>query len=119
MFWLKQQFALEPEIPESPDELRVAFAGWMNTAAQRGRFVLVIDGADQLERHDEALAPSWLSANYGNQGMLLFDKGDLAATMNLYKEQERLCRRLAADRGLTRLEQDIQMLLLAIHSRGR
>jgi len=60
MSWLKQQFALELEIPESPDELRAAFAGWMNAAAQRGRFVLVIDGADQLERHDEALAPSWL-----------------------------------------------------------
>lgn len=57
---LKERFEIPEEIPDKPDDLRLAFANWLHMAAARGRVVLILDALNQLE--DKYGAPDlvWL-----------------------------------------------------------
>jgi tetratricopeptide (TPR) repeat protein len=57
---LRERFQILEEIPEKPDELRLAFANWLSMAAARGRVVLVLDALNQLEDKDGAPDLVWL-----------------------------------------------------------
>lgn len=62
---LKRRFDIPHEIPDGTDELRAAFANWLNMAdvqAARAncRIVLVIDALNQLEDREGALDLAWL-----------------------------------------------------------
>lgn len=48
------------EIPDEPRAVQRAFAAALHTAAAHARWVVVIDGLDQLEDHDGALDLHWL-----------------------------------------------------------
>jgi tetratricopeptide (TPR) repeat protein len=60
---LKQHFAIEQEIPEQPDKLRIEFASWLRIAGSKGRIVLLIDALNQLDDRDGALNLVWLPAD--------------------------------------------------------
>ncbi len=57
---LKARFDLPLELPDKPDELRVAFANALHMAAAKGRVVLVLDALNQLEDREAALDLGWL-----------------------------------------------------------
>jgi tetratricopeptide (TPR) repeat protein len=57
---LKRHFAIEQEIPDKPDALRIAFANALTMAATRGRAVMVLDALNQLEDCDGAPDLVWL-----------------------------------------------------------
>jgi tetratricopeptide (TPR) repeat protein len=57
---LARRFGIEGEIPDRPEELRLAFANWLHMAAARGRIVLVLDALDQLEDRQGAADLVWL-----------------------------------------------------------
>jgi tetratricopeptide (TPR) repeat protein len=57
---LKRRFAIEQNIPDRSDELRVAFANWLHIAAAHGRMTLIIDGLNQLEEREQAQDLVWL-----------------------------------------------------------
>ena len=57
---LKRRFNITQDIPDKPDELRSAFANWLNMAAARGRVVLILDALNQLEDRDGAPDLVWL-----------------------------------------------------------
>ena len=57
---LKRRFALQIELPDSPDALRPALANALHMTAARARVVLVIDALNQLEDRDGALDLTWL-----------------------------------------------------------
>lgn len=56
----KRHFDIRDDIPDRPDELRSAFANWLNMAAARGRVILILDGLNQLEDRDSAPDLVWL-----------------------------------------------------------
>lgn len=57
---LKRRLGLHGEIPDTPEELRIAFASWLHMAAAKGRMTLVLDALDQLEDRDGAPDLVWL-----------------------------------------------------------
>jgi len=57
---LGRRLGIEAEVPDAPDQLRLAFASRLHMAAARGRAVLVIDGLNQLEDRDGAPDLIWL-----------------------------------------------------------
>ena len=57
---LGRRFGIEEEIPDAPEQLRLAFAHRLHMAAARGRAVLVIDALNQLEDRDGAPDLVWL-----------------------------------------------------------
>jgi len=60
---LKRKFDIPGEIPEKldkPDELRLAFANWLNMASVKGRVIIIIDALNQLEDVDGAPDLVWL-----------------------------------------------------------
>ncbi len=57
---LQRRFAIQGEIPDQPDALRLAFATWLHMAAARGRVVLILDALNQLEDRDQAPDLVWL-----------------------------------------------------------
>jgi len=57
---LGRRFEIEAEIPDQPDELRLAFANSLSMAAARGRTILVIDALNQLEDREGAADLLWL-----------------------------------------------------------
>jgi len=60
---LKDTFDFEIDIPNNPDQLRVAFSVAISKAALKGKVVLVIDAVNQLEDRDGALDLVWLPMN--------------------------------------------------------
>ncbi|MBI4641712.1 MAG: DUF4062 domain-containing protein, partial [Candidatus Tectomicrobia bacterium] len=56
----KRRFNIQGEIPDKPDELRMAFANWLHMAAAKGRVVLILDALNQLEDRDGAPDLVWL-----------------------------------------------------------
>ncbi len=56
----KRRFDIQGDIPDKPDELRMAFANWLHMAAARGKIVIVLDALNQLEDRDQALDLVWL-----------------------------------------------------------
>jgi tetratricopeptide (TPR) repeat protein len=69
---LKRRFEIPGEIPDKPDELRLAFANWLHMAAARGRAVIVLDALNQLEDREGALDLVWLPpVTPGNVRLLL------------------------------------------------
>ena len=56
----KRRFEIGQDIPDKPDELRVAFANWLHMAAAKGRVVLILDALNQLEDRDGAPDLVWL-----------------------------------------------------------
>lgn len=56
----KRRFGIDLEIPDNPDELRLAFANWLHMAAERGRVIVVLDALNQLEDRDGAPDLLWL-----------------------------------------------------------
>lgn len=56
----KRHFEIAEDIPEQSDQLRPAFAHWMNLAATRGKVVLILDALNQLEDRDGAPDLTWL-----------------------------------------------------------
>jgi tetratricopeptide (TPR) repeat protein len=57
---LKGRFKIPDEIPDKPEELRMAFANWLSITGTRGRVVLVLDALNQLEDKDGAPELVWL-----------------------------------------------------------
>ncbi|HGE73204.1 TPA: DUF4062 domain-containing protein, partial [Candidatus Poribacteria bacterium] len=57
---LSRKLEIEMEIPDKPDELRLAFANFLNMASVKGRLVLIIDALNQLEDRDGAPDLVWL-----------------------------------------------------------
>jgi tetratricopeptide (TPR) repeat protein len=57
---LQQQFNIQREIPEDPEQLRLQFANWLAMAASKSRLLLALDALDQLEDRDGALDLVWL-----------------------------------------------------------
>jgi len=57
---LKRRFAIDQEIPEDKDDLRLAFANFLSMASAQGRTVLIIDALNQLEDRDGAPDLVWL-----------------------------------------------------------
>ena len=57
---LKQSFSLKEEIPSDPVELRNAFGNWLYMAAAVSRYVLLIDGLNNLEDLYGAAELLWL-----------------------------------------------------------
>ncbi|MCG7852092.1 MAG: tetratricopeptide repeat protein [Methanosarcinaceae archaeon] len=57
---IKRRYNLPDDIPDKPDELCSQFPNWLSMAAARGRFVLVLDGLNQLEDKDNAPDLAWL-----------------------------------------------------------
>ena len=57
---LKCKFDIPGEIPDKPDELRMAFANWLNMASVKGRVIIIIDALNQLEDIDGAPDLVWL-----------------------------------------------------------
>jgi tetratricopeptide (TPR) repeat protein len=55
-----RRYNIQEEIPVQPDTLRIAFANWLNMAAVKGRFVLIMDALNQLEDRDQAPDLIWL-----------------------------------------------------------
>ncbi|MEF9438413.1 MAG: NACHT domain-containing protein, partial [Candidatus Mariimomonas ferrooxydans] len=56
----KSRFDIQQDIPDKPDELRSAFANWLNMAAAKGRVILILDASNQLEDRDGAPDLIWL-----------------------------------------------------------
>jgi len=74
---LKRRFDIRQDIPEKSDELRSAFANWLNIAsaqATRGsrRAILVIDALNQLEDREGALDLAWLPPMIPSAARLFF-----------------------------------------------
>jgi tetratricopeptide (TPR) repeat protein len=59
---LARHFSLELEIPDQPDQLRLAFVRALHAAAARGKVVLVLDALNQLEDREGAPDLLWLPA---------------------------------------------------------
>ncbi len=57
---LKRLFHIEEEVPDKPEELRLAFANWLSMASAKGKIVLIIDALNQLEDRDGAPDLVWL-----------------------------------------------------------
>lgn len=69
---LKRAFAIGAEVPSDPDQLRAAFGNWLHMAATSGRFVVILDGLNQLEDRNGALDLAWLPPESpGNARLLL------------------------------------------------
>ena len=56
----KRRFDIPQEIPDQADDLRMAFANFLNMASAQGRVVLIIDALNQLEDRDGAPDLVWL-----------------------------------------------------------
>jgi tetratricopeptide (TPR) repeat protein len=67
----KKHFGLALDVPEESTPLRTAFARGLALAAARGKTVLVLDGLDRLEDHDQAGALSWLPEEIPSQVRLV------------------------------------------------
>ncbi len=57
---LKDRFEIPKEIPNKPDRLQKNFKRWLYMAAAKDRFVLILDGLDQLESPEGAPDFKWL-----------------------------------------------------------
>lgn len=57
---LSRKLDIEIKIPDKPDELRMAFANILSMASAKRKFVLIIDGLNQLEDIDNAPDLVWL-----------------------------------------------------------
>lgn len=57
---MQEHFTLEGTIPEDENQLRRAFAQWLQKAGARGRVVLVLDALNQLEDKQGAQELTWL-----------------------------------------------------------
>ena len=60
MAQLVRSFSLELELPDQPDQLRIAFANALHMAAANGKVVLVLDALNQLEDREGAPDLLWL-----------------------------------------------------------
>lgn len=56
----KRQFNIEGDIPDKPDELKMAFANWLHMASAKGKVILILDAINQLEDRDGALDIAWM-----------------------------------------------------------
>ena len=68
---LKHQCSIEQRIPDSTDELRVAFVHYLHAAATRKRVVLILDALNQLEDRDAAPDLGWLPKDMPNKIRLI------------------------------------------------
>jgi tetratricopeptide (TPR) repeat protein len=57
---IKRHYTIRESVPETASGLRREFARWLSMAADRGRFVLILDGLDQLEDTERAPDLAWL-----------------------------------------------------------
>lgn len=57
---LRRKLAIEIDIPDKPEELRLAYTNLLSMASAKGRFVLIIDGLNQLGDRDGAPDLVWL-----------------------------------------------------------
>ncbi|MCD6430398.1 MAG: NACHT domain-containing protein [Deltaproteobacteria bacterium] len=57
---IKERYKLSNDLPDKPDALRQQFPNWLAMAAARGRFILLLDGLNQLEDKDNAPDLIWL-----------------------------------------------------------
>jgi tetratricopeptide (TPR) repeat protein len=57
---LQKRLGLKGEVPVQPIALRANFGQQLNRAAEIARVILIIDGVDQLEDHDQALDLAWV-----------------------------------------------------------
>jgi tetratricopeptide (TPR) repeat protein len=60
MMELARQFGIEETIPVASPELPAVFEAWLRLAASRGRYVLILDGIDQMETVTTDIELSWL-----------------------------------------------------------
>jgi tetratricopeptide (TPR) repeat protein len=56
----KSAFAIGAEVPSDPAQLRAVFGNWLHMASSSARFVMIVDGLNQLEDRDGALDLAWL-----------------------------------------------------------
>lgn len=56
----RRRFDIQQEIPDKPDELRLAFANYLHMAAARGRVILILDALNQLEDREGTPDLVWL-----------------------------------------------------------
>ena len=61
---LKRRFGLTGEIPTETSELCREFPNWLSMPSVKGRFVLVIDGLNQLDDRENAQELGWLPENF-------------------------------------------------------
>ena len=57
----KRRFDIQQDIPDKPDELRLAFANWLHMAAAKGKVILILDALNQLEDREQAPDLVWLA----------------------------------------------------------
>ena len=57
---LKRRYNLAGEIPTEAAQLCREFPNWLSMASVKGRFVLVLDGLNQLDERDNASGLGWL-----------------------------------------------------------
>jgi len=57
---IKERYNLPDDLPDKPDSLRQQFPNWLARATARGRFILLLDGLNQLEDKDNAPDLIWL-----------------------------------------------------------
>lgn len=56
----KRHFNIEGDIPDKPDEIKMAFANWLHMASAKGKVILILDAINQLEDRDGALDITWI-----------------------------------------------------------
>jgi len=56
----KRHFNIQQEIPDNPEQLRSAFANWLNMASAKGKAVIIMDALNQLEDSAGARELAWL-----------------------------------------------------------
>jgi nephrocystin-3 len=57
---IKRRYDVPGEIPVTPEKLREDIPFWLASASAKGRFILVLDGLNQLEDRDNAPHLGWL-----------------------------------------------------------
>lgn len=60
MAGLQNQFGIQEEIPDDPDQLREVFRNWLYMVGAKGKVILVIDALNQLEDRQGAQELTWL-----------------------------------------------------------
>jgi tetratricopeptide (TPR) repeat protein len=68
---IKRHYELVDEIPTDDEKIREAFPFWIAQTAEKGRFVLILDGLNQLEDRDNALDLGWLPTFYPSNVRLI------------------------------------------------
>lgn len=57
---IKKRYDLSDDIPSEKDAIKGLFPKWLSTVSAREKFILVLDGLNQLEDVDNALELGWL-----------------------------------------------------------